>query len=86
MFGVPAHLVPVVAVLAVFIFFALMRAFRKSPTAKKFVEESLGDDTPEAALSDYRLARERLLRHRARLDSNTDLARRIDVEMNINNA
>jgi hypothetical protein len=78
MLGIPPHLLPVAAVLLIALFIGLVWFFRRSPTARAFTEEALGDDTPEAAIRDYRFARERLLRHRGKPGLDPVTARRID--------
>lgn len=78
MFGIPSFLVLPVLALAVLVFLALVRHFRQSPETRRIVEETLGDDTPEAAIEEYYAAVARLQRHRATIGLDTALAAEID--------
>jgi len=77
-------LLPVVILLAIGLFFAALRYFRRDPAARQFVEETLGDDTPRAALEHFYEARERLERVRARLSSKDELTAEIDSALGQN--
>ena len=61
--SMPPHLMALVGLLIVVVWFMLVHHFRRSPGLQRFISEAIGDDTPENALRAYHAARSRLARH-----------------------
>lgn len=60
---VPPHLIGPVIIMLGLLWFVLVHRFRQSPGIQRFVAETIGDDTPEAALRAFITARSRLIEH-----------------------
>ena len=79
----PPHLMALVTLFIVVIWFMLLRHFRQSATMQKFVAETLGDDTPESALRAFELAKQRLTKHLDDSNLETDMRRRIELALGV---
>ncbi len=78
MFRVPPHLLPLIVLTAVMLFFGFVLYFRRNTGVQKVVEETLGTDSPEVALRDFHAALYRLKMFRKKLDIDPETAESID--------
>lgn len=72
------------AILGLILYFGFVRVFRNSRTARKVVEETLGDNTPEAALREFELARDRLTAHLESPELPEEMAQEIERALGLN--
>lgn len=61
--SIPPHLFVLVTLFVFVIWIMLVHRFRKSAAIQRFVAEALGDDTPQAALRAFEMAKRRLTVH-----------------------
>jgi hypothetical protein len=80
---IPPHLMALVVLLIVVLWFMLVHHFRRSVTMQKFIAEALGDNTPENALVAFEAARLRLREHLAAGNLEGHMRRRIEVALGL---
>ena len=82
--AMPPHLMALVVLLIVVVWFMLVHQFRRSPGLQRFISEAIGEDTPEHALLAFNAAKSRLAKH---LDGNqldADMRQRIEAALEKN--
>jgi predicted Na+-dependent transporter len=57
---IPPHLMALVVLLIIVIWFMLVHRFRRSTMLQRFIAEVFGDDTPENALLAFDVAKQRM--------------------------
>ena len=78
---IPPHLLGPVVLLIILLWIMLVHHFRRNTTVHKFLAETIGDDTPEQALTAFQRARSRLARHLNQGELNSELRRRIEAAL-----
>jgi hypothetical protein len=61
--SVPPHLLVLITLLIVVVWFMLLHHFRQSTSLQRYVAELFGENTPESALRNFLLAKQRLAEH-----------------------
>ena len=79
----PPHLMVLVALFLVVIWFLFLHQFRRSASMQKFFAELLGDNTPENALMNFDHATQRLSDHLHDNDLDDRMRQRIETALGI---
>ncbi len=78
---IPPHLLALVVLLVIILWFMLVHHFRRNRAVHQFLAEAMGEDTPEHALSDFEAARSRLVQHLNESKLDRDMQRRIEAAL-----
>jgi len=81
--SIPPHLLALVVLLIFILWVILVHHFRRNMTVHKFLAETMGEDTPEHALSEFELAKARLTQHLQQSKLDSELRRRIEVALGL---
>ncbi len=80
---IPPHLMALVTLLIIVVWVMLVHQFRRSAALQKFVADTMGDDTPQNALTAYEAARSRLANQLNRSDLDGRTRQRIEIALGI---
>jgi hypothetical protein len=80
---IPPHLMALVVLLIIVIWFMLVHRFRRSTMLQRFIAEVFGDDTPENALLAFDVAKQRLAEHLKNGDLDNETRRQIEMALGL---